>query len=124
MVERNVFSWGCVSEMTEKALNGHKQAAAYEWKDFHGGYGLTSYRTQIIHVSEDGWMVVSGTFSRTTIKHIGWFVKQHNLPSYYEVKAMFEKGLAMNVLTGETRPMTPSEKKWAKTQRQGTRIYY
>lgn len=36
-----------------------------------GGKVLRSYSTTVAELNHDGWLVVHGTYSRTTIKHIG-----------------------------------------------------
>lgn len=104
-------------------LDGHRQAQACKFTDFHGGYGLRSYSTQIIHVDSDGWLVVSGIYSRTTMNHIRWFMAEC-VPAYnyHDVKALFENEKALNIKTGETRNMRPCEKTWARYQRNSTRF--
>ena len=78
-----------------KRLAGHEyaQAAVYE----NGNQlDLISYVTRVITVKhENGKRMIecTGTYSRTTIKHIGWFCKEY-LPDlcYYDMKQIAGKG--------------------------------
>ena len=78
-----------------KRLAGHEyaQAAVYE----NGNQlDLISYVTRVITVKrENGKRMVecTGTYSRTTIKHIGWFCNEY-LPDlcYYDMKRIAGKG--------------------------------
>lgn len=68
---------------------------------------LQSYRTIVASVTEDGWLDCSGTYSRTTIKHIGWFMRivkaRFGYGDYYTAKGAYETGTCVNLLTGEVK---------------------
>ena len=78
-----------------KRLAGHEyaQAAVYE----NGNQiDLISYVTRVITVKhENGKRLIecTGLYSRTTIKHIGWFCREY-LPdlTYYDIKNIVGKG--------------------------------
>ena len=78
-----------------KRLAGHEyaQAAVYE----NGNQlDLISYVTRVITVKhKNGKRMIecTGLYSRTTIKHIGWFVREY-LPdlTYYDIKNIAGKG--------------------------------
>lgn len=114
---KNEKQWGKFDEKNITSLTGHKFASAYTFMDVHGGYGLVSYKTQVLHIDKDGWCVVTGLYSRTTIKHIGWFVKEF-LPhlTYYTLKKVCLDNMKINVKTGEVKPLTADEKAYCKNQ--------
>lgn len=81
--------------MTIRKLNGHNSAQACVTENGNE-INLISYVTRIITVKhENGKRMVecTGTYSRTTIKHIGWFCKEY-LPDlcYYDMKRIAGKG--------------------------------
>ena len=45
-------------------------------------------------------MEVSGLYSRTTIKHIGWFMRELGL-SYQLAKRLYMENMRFNIHTGE-----------------------
>lgn len=65
---------------------------------------LRSYQTDVIIVTADGWLSCTGTYSQTTRKHIGAFVREYNFGTYQTAKTLYEEGLKMNVYTGEVVP--------------------
>ena len=90
----------------ERRLSGHYQAQAKvrDYRDIGRDLiVLQSYWTDVIYV-EDGWMDCTGLYSRTTIKHIGWFLRDYfpNI-SYYTVKKIAGTGKRLNVETGEVK---------------------
>jgi hypothetical protein len=111
------FQWGKFNERCIAPLTGHKYASAYTFSDSRGGYGLVSYKTQVLHIDKEGWCVVTGLYSPTTIKHIGWFVREF-LPhlTYYTLKKVCIDELKINVKTGEIKPLTTAEKAYCKEQ--------
>lgn len=66
---------------------------------------LQSYKTDVIYIIDD-WMTVTGTYSRTTIRHISAFMKEmsakygYNL-TYHTAKACWRDNYRMNLTTGE-----------------------
>src|SRR5574344_75466 len=77
----------------------------------NGDIYMISYRTVVIRLSADGWLTCTGTYSRTTIRHIGAFMKEFvSLPngecgSYYMAKDAYHGGYSINIHTGEVRPL-------------------
>ena len=81
--------------MTVKKLAGHEYAQACVTENGNE-INLVSYVTRIITVKrENGKRLVecTGLYSRTTIKHIGWFVREY-LPdlTYYDIKKIVGAG--------------------------------
>lgn len=86
-------------------------ASAHVTYHDNGDIDLVSYYTRVITVDRDGWMECTGTYSATTRKHIGAFIRDivnplsgHDL-SYYTAKALYNDGMKMNVHTGEVIPV-------------------
>ena len=91
-----------VRYLYSKAVAGHKYAQAREDFFDDGTVELWSYTTRIISITPEGWLSCTGTYSMTTIKHIGWFMRERGL-SYYLAKNMFLKNQEYNIKTGEIR---------------------
>lgn len=84
-------------------FEGHKSAAARIVEN-NGGYSLVSYATTVAKLSPDGWLRVNGLYTRTTKKHIGWFM--HELYSTYQfAKQLVTDNMEYNINTGEYRPV-------------------
>ena len=72
---------------------------------------LVSYRTTVITIDRDGWLTCTGTYSRTTIRHIGAFMKEYvtypngSKGSYYDAKAVYLGNYKFNFYTGEVRDL-------------------
>ena len=79
--------------------NGHKYARSYVIYYEDGSVTMVSYTTPVIEISADGWMKVNGLYSRTTIKHIGWFMRERGL-SYQLAKQLYNDNMQMNIHTG------------------------
>lgn len=63
---------------------------------------LRSYNTIVLTLTKDGWLECTGLYSRTTIKHIGWFMRNYGRGcSYYTAKSAYESNTVVNVETGE-----------------------
>ena len=88
--------------MTSKKLSNHAYAAASIIFDDADTY-LRSYNTIVITVDAEGWLTCNGLYSRTTIKHIGWFMRELYGMSYYDAKSCYENDHQINVYTGEIR---------------------
>ena len=74
------------------------------------GVHLISYSTHVCGIDSDGWLYCYGTFSRTTIKHIGAFMKEYAPVSpngfkfnYYTAKDCYVNNYEYNLYTGEIR---------------------
>ena len=85
-----------------KAVAGHKYAQAYENFFDDGTVELWSYTTRIISITPEGWLSVTGLYSMTTIKHIGWFMRERGF-TYQLAKQMYLDNKEFNINTGECR---------------------
>lgn len=65
---------------------------------------LRSYQTDVIIVTADGWLVCTGTYSATTRRHIGAFMREYGYGDYQLAKKLYKDGMKMNVYTGEVVP--------------------
>lgn len=84
-------------------FNGHESAAARITEN-NGNYSLISYSTTVVELSREGWLRVNTLYSRTTIKHIGWFMRELN-STYQFAKQLFLDNMEYNINTGEYRPV-------------------
>ena len=87
---------------TTKNNGGHNYANTYIRIFDDNTVQLVSYTTTVIEINPEGWMSVNGLYSRTTIKHIGWFMRERGM-SYYTAKQLYLDNKEMNVYTGEIR---------------------
>lgn len=72
----------------------------------NGQVELMSYETSVISIDADGWLTCTGTYSATTRKHIGAFLKEWApLLSYYDAKTAYEDNHKVNTHTGEVLPL-------------------
>ena len=85
-----------------KAVAGHNYAQAHEYHYFDGTVTLISYTTPVITITPEGWLSCTGTYSMTTIKHIGWFMRERGF-TYQLAKQMYLDNKEFNVYTGECR---------------------
>ena len=81
----------------------HKYAQATIIEYSNGAKTLVSYKTPVIYVDEEGWLQVNGLYSMTTIKHIGWFMRELGL-SYQLAKKLYKDHMSYNIHTGEVIP--------------------
>lgn len=88
--------------MKISTLKNHNYAQAKIYSYADGSKSLISYKTTVITIDADGWLYVNGLYSRTTIKHIGWFMKEIGF-TYQTAKALCNDGKEMNIYTGEIR---------------------
>lgn len=65
---------------------------------------LRSYQTDVIIVTADGWLVCTGTYSATTRRHIGAFMREYGYGDYQLAKMLYKDGMKMNIYTGEVVP--------------------
>ena len=86
--------------MTIEKIKGHEQASVKVYKYDDGSETLVSYTTAVVNIDAEGWISVTGLYSRTTIKHIGWFMRERGL-SYQTAKALYMNNKMMNLYTGE-----------------------
>lgn len=74
---------------------------AYAVIDDYGAISLISYTTTVIVIDPHGWLTCSGTYSATTRKHIGAFMKEYTPFSYQTAKDAFLNNYTINIHTGE-----------------------
>lgn len=91
---------------TTTKLIDHPYAQASVRLYASGELVFISYSTPVIIVSGDGWMRCTGTYSQTTRKQIGWFLRER-FPglSYHTAKLLYTDRMEMNIYTGEVRPL-------------------
>ena len=93
--------------MKIKKLVRMPYAQAHVEIDEAGNTYLFSYRTLVIELTAEGWLTCTGTYSATTRKHIGAFMKEYvQLPNgscgYYQIaKHAYEGNYRWNMETGE-----------------------
>ena len=87
---------------TIKYNNGHRYAQTCVLIFDDNTVELWSYTTRIITITPDGWLSCNGLYSRTTIKHIGWFMRERGF-TYQLAKQLFIDDKEFNVYTGEIR---------------------
>lgn len=70
--------------------------------DGHGGITFVSYDTEVITIDPMGWLTCTGTYSATTRKQMGKFLKEYapNV-TYHDAKRCYEKNESMNIYTRE-----------------------
>ena len=70
--------------------------------DEHGAITLVSYDTEVITIDPMGWLTCTGTYSQTTRKQIGFFLKEY-APNvgYYDAKRCYENNETINIYTRE-----------------------
>lgn len=84
-----------------RTLKNHPYAQARIITHNDGSVSLYSYNTLVITINHDGWLEITGTYSRTTIRHIGWFMRELYNLSYQFAKDVYVTGHRANVFTGE-----------------------
>ena len=77
----------------------------YATVDEHGAISLVSYSTTVIVIDPMGWLTCTGTYSRTTIRHISAFMKEYTNLTYQDAKNAFRGNHAINIYTGEIQPL-------------------
>ena len=93
--------------MTIKKLALMPYAQAHVEIDADGNTYLFSYTTLVIEITTDGWLTCTGTYSRTTIRHIGAFMREYvewpngDRGDYFTAKHAYLGGYRLNILTGE-----------------------
>lgn len=82
--------------MTIKRLNNHRYAQCHVRVHDNGDIEFVSYNTTVIYAVKVGHkynVVCTGTYSATTRKQIGWFLREY-LPmlNYYDMKSIAGTG--------------------------------
>ena len=83
-------------------LKNHPYAQCSVRELIDGSVVFTSYSTDVIYIDKDGWLYVSGLYSATTRKQIGWFLNEYAPAfSYQDIKRLYYSNLMINIHTGE-----------------------
>ena len=80
--------------MSIERIKGHEKASCKVIRDGEN-LELISYQTRIIEVrivNGKREIKVNGLYSRTTIKHIGWFMRDYLGMSYFDAKNIVGMG--------------------------------
>lgn len=69
-----------------------------------GSIVFTSYKTDVIYIDKDGWLYVSGLYSATTRKQIGYFLNEY-VPAltYQDIKSLYYNKCLLNIYTAEIK---------------------
>ena len=91
-------------------LKNHPYAKCSVHLLIDGSLVFTSYNTDVIYIDKDGWLYVSGLYSATTRKQIGYFLKEY-VPflNYYDIKALYYNKNILNIYTGEIKEEKSNE---------------
>jgi hypothetical protein len=82
-------------------------AQAHVEIDDEGNTYLFSYVTMVVEITADGWLTCTGTYSQTTRRHIGAFMREYvewpngERGDYYTAKNAYLGNYRYNVNTGE-----------------------
>ena len=93
--------------MTIKKLARMPYAQAHVEIDDNGNIHLFSYLTLVIELTADGWLTCTGTYSATTRKHIGAFMREYvkwpngEYGDYFTAKNAYNGNYSLNIYTGE-----------------------
>ena len=85
----------------KKPLKKMPYANAYVRIDPDGAITLVSYTTEVVRISADGWIEVTGLYSATTRRHISRFMEEYTDRDYYFAKDLVTNGIRYNLNTGE-----------------------
>ena len=91
-------------------LKNHPYAQCLVREQIDGSVVFISYNTDVIYIDKDGWLYVSGLYSMTTRKQIGYFLKEY-VPalSYQDIKSLYYNSRILNIYTGEIKSIIPSD---------------
>lgn len=69
-----------------------------------GTIDFISYTTRVITINKDGFAECTGTYSQTTRKQIGRFLREYApMLNYYDMKAIAETGEKIHIITKEIK---------------------
>lgn len=86
--------------MKIRKINGHEAAQVKVREYDDGSQQLVSYATVVVELDNEGWLKVNGLYSMTTIKHIGWYMRELGL-TYQLAKHIYTHHMEYNIFTGE-----------------------
>ena len=85
-------------------LKNHPYAQCLVREQIDGSVVFTSYNTDVIYIDKDGQLYVSGLYSATTRKQIGYFLKEYvPVLNYYDIKCLYYSKHMINIHTGELK---------------------
>lgn len=99
---------------TTRRLSDHASAQCSIKLFDNGDVVLRSYATDVLYFrKETNSLICTGTYSATTRKQIGWFLREY-FPeiSYHDVKRAYDRDEAIIYVSGQiccTRPYTDTE---------------
>jgi len=82
--------------------NGHNYAQTHVIIFDDNTVQMVSYTTPVIEINPEGWLSCNELYSMTTIKHIGWFMRERGM-TYQLAKKMYQDNTEYNIYTGEVR---------------------
>lgn len=88
--------------MESRKFKDHQYAQAQINTYSDGSKALQSYATIVVEIDPEGWLKVNGLYSMTTIRHIGWFMRELGF-TYQLAKQLYNDNAEMNIETGEVR---------------------
>lgn len=92
-------------KMTIRKLTDHRYSQCHIEISPSDDVNFFSYTTLVCSISED-WLTCTGTYSQTTRKQIGWFLKEYAPKmSYQMVKQCYIDNMMINIETGEVVPL-------------------
>lgn len=104
MIKRKVCNGYTTVTMTyDRALREMPYAQCGVNIHADGTIVFISYTTPVISISPDGWLSCTGTYSPTTRKQIGRFLREYApLLTYQHAKAAYILDTRINIYTAET----------------------
>lgn len=91
--------------MMIKKLESHRYSQCHV-EITPAGVNFFSYVTLVCMIDEEGWLTCTGTYSATTRKQIGWFLKEYAPDINYQmVKQCLSDNMMINIHTGEVVPL-------------------
>ena len=92
--------------MTIKKLANHPYSQCHVEIAPNGEIYFFSYVTLVCHIDSEGWLECTGTYSQTTRKQIGWFLKEYApAMNYHMVKQAYIDDMTININTAEVVPL-------------------
>ena len=92
--------------MTIKKLANHPYSQCHVEIAPNGEIYFFSYATLVCHIDSEGWLECTGTYSQTTRKQIGWFLKEYApAMNYHMVKQVYIDDMMININTAEVVPL-------------------
>lgn len=91
-------------------LKNHPYAHCSVRELIDGSVVFTSYSTDVIYIDKDGWLYVSGLYSATTRKQIGYFLKEYvPVLTYQDIKSLYCNKCLLNIYTAEIKEEKSNE---------------